>query len=235
MIAEDFVNELNKHANKNYAMSLQRYFKTGKGEYGEGDTFIGVRVPNIRKVCKQFKTLPISEVKKLLESNVHEYRMAAVIILCNQYKKADEKFRKQIYDLYILELENNKINNWDIVDVSAGRIVGEYNRFSNRKILYQLAKSKSLWARRVAIMSTSVYIMTGEANSTIDLSTILLNDKHDLIHKAVGWMLREVGSRVDEKILTDFLEKNVADMPRVMLRYACEKLSKNQRDYFYKK
>lgn len=233
MQAKDVMTELNKYANDSVAMSSQRFFKTGKGEYGEGDVFIGVRAPDARKVCRQFKNLPLNEVKELLESKIHEHRIAAVIILANRYKSADELEKQQIYDLYMKELANGKINNWDLVDISCGRIVGEYNRTTNRDILYKLAKSKNLWERRVAIISTGVYIGSGDATTTLDIADILLHDSHDLIHKAVGWMLREVGKRVDENILTDFLEKNATVMPRTMLRYACEKLSVDQKKYYY--
>jgi 3-methyladenine DNA glycosylase AlkD len=233
MQAQDFMDELNKYANDSVAISSQKFFKTGKGEYGEGDIFIGARVPDIRKVCKQFKNLPLNEVKELLEGEIHEHRLAAVIILRSKYQLASEQEKQQIYELYMQELAAGKINNWDIVDISCGKIVGEHNRNSNRDILYKLAKSKNIWERRVAIISTSIYIDSGEAVTALDIADILLHDQHDLIHKAVGWMLREVGKRVDENILTDYLEKNASLMPRTMLRYACEKLSGNQRNYYY--
>lgn len=233
MQAKDVIAELNKYANDSRAIDLQRYFKTDKGEYGEGDMFIGLRVPDVHKVSKQFKGMPLNEIKLLLTSKIHEHRMAALDILRNQYKSADEKEKCQIYELYLQELANGNINNWDLVDTSCGRIVGEYNRNTDRKILYRFAHSKNLWERRVSIISTSAYIDTGDASTTLDIADILLHDSHDLLQKAAGWMLREIGKRVDESILTDFLEKNGAIMPRTMLRYACEKLSSNQKKHFY--
>lgn len=234
MQAKDLMNELNKYASDSDAIFLQRFFKTGKGEYGEGDIFIGVRVPENRKVCKQYIKLPLFEVQKLLESEIHEHRLSGIYILCYKSKSAGAQEKQQIYDLYMLELANGKINNWDIVDMSCPTIIGEYLLNKSRDILNKLAKSKSLWERRVAIISTWSLIRSGDPSITLDIADILLHDKHDLIHKAVGWMLREVGKRIDEGILTDYLEKNASNMPRTMLRYACEKLTKEQRSYFYK-
>jgi 3-methyladenine DNA glycosylase AlkD len=233
MQASDVINELNKYANDFRAVNLQRYFKTGKGDYGEGDVFIGLRVPEVRKVARQFKRLPLDEVKLLLASKIHEHRLAALDIMCNQYKLADEIQKSKIYELYLRALAGGNINNWDLVDTSCWHIVGEYNRNTDRKILYKLAKSENLWERRVAMISTGAYIVTGDASTTLDIADILLHDSHDLIQKAVGWMLREVGKRVDEGLLTDYLEKNGAIMPRTMLRYACEKLSPEKKKYFY--
>lgn len=233
MQAKDLMIELDKYSSDSDAIFLQRFFKTGPGEYGEGDIFIGVRVPDNRKVCKQYKGLSLDEVQKLLESKIHEHRLSGVYILCYKCKSADEQEKQNIYDLYMQELSNGQINNWDIVDMSCITIVGEYHLDKKRDILYKLAKSKNLWERRVAIISTAAFIRAGDFSTTLDIAGILLHDEHDLIHKAVGWMLREVGKRIDENILTDYLEKNAAKMPRTMLRYACEKLPTDKKQYFY--
>ena len=204
----------------------QGFFKTGKGEYGEGDKFIGVTVPNSRKVAKKFADLSLSEAAKLLASGIHEERLIALLIIVGQFQKADEKGREKIYNFY---LKNTKhINNWDLVDLSAGKIVGEYLAKKNKTILYKLAGSKSLWERRIAIISTGNFIGKGMFEDTLKISAILLTDKHDLIHKAVGWMLREVGKR-SEKNLLGFLKRNYKQMPRTSLRYAIERLPQNKR------
>lgn len=233
MQAKDIMKALDKYSSDSDAIFLQHFFKTGPGQYGEGDIFIGVRVPDNRKVCKQYITLPLDEVDKLLASPIHEHRLSGVYILCYKYKKANSLERKEIFDLYIKALYAGHINNWDIVDMSCPAVVGEYLLDKNRDILYQLAKSQKLWEKRVAIISTYAFIRSGDFSTTLDIADILLNDSHDLIHKAVGWMLREVGKRIDEEILTDYLEKNASIMPRTMLRYACEKLSVDKKQYFY--
>ena len=233
MQAKDLMTDLDKYTSDSDAIFLQRFFKTGPGEYGEGDIFIGVRVPDNRKVCKEYKNLALNEVQKLLESKIHEHRLAGVYILCYKCKKANEQEKQKIYDLYMQELANGQINNWDIVDMSCITIVGDYLINKKRDILYQLAKSKKLWERRVSIISTAAFIRNGDFSTTLDIADILLHDEHDLIQKAVGWMLREVGKRIDENILTDYLEKAAATMPRTMLRYACEKLSADKKQYFY--
>ena len=233
MQAQDLINELNEHVSDSDAAFLQRFFKTGPGEYGEGDIFIGVRVPASRKICKQYIKLPLAEVQKLLESEIHEHRLAGIYILGYKFKTATEAEKQQFYDLYMMELANYKINSWDIVDMSCGTLVGQYLLDKKRDILYELAKSENLWERRVSIISTIAFIKSGDASTTLDIADILLHDKHDLIQKAVGWMLREVGKKIDEDILTSYLEDNAKTMPRTMLRYACEKLSKDQRNYYY--
>ena len=233
MQAKDLMIDLDKYASDSDAIFLQRFFKTGPGEYGEGDIFIGVRVPENRKVCKDYKNLALDEVQKLLESKIHEHRLAGVYVLCYKCKKADEQEKQKIYDLYMQELLKGQINNWDIVDMSCPTVVGEYLLDKKRDVLYTLAKSEKVWERRVAIISTFAFIQNDDFSTTIDIADILLHDKHDLIQKAVGWMLREVGKRIDENILTDYLEKTAATMPRTMLRYACEKLSKDKKQYFY--
>ena len=228
--AENFIKDLQKFANKSDAKFLQRYFKTGKGEYGEGDVFLGVRMPALRRVCQVYKNLPLLEIEKLLKSPLHEHRLGAVILLRAQYEKADKNQQKNIYNLYIKQLKKNRINNWDIVDVSCHKIVGQYN-LNNFGALLKLSKG-NLWERRVSVISTFANIAVGDVKPTFRIAKVLLRDKHDLIHKAVGWALREAGKK-DLKRLLSFLEKHASLMPRVMLRYACEKLTKTQRQHFY--
>lgn len=205
---------------------LSRFFKTGKGEYGEGDIFLGVTVPKIRIVAKKYKDLSIVEVQSLLRSPIHEERLTALLILVENFRKSDEAKKTEIFNIY---LKNTKyINNWDLVDLSASRIVGEYLKDKPAKVLNKLARSKSLWERRIAIISTFQFIWEGKFTETLKISEILLNDPHDLIHKAVGWMLREVGKRSLETE-KQFLNKYYKQMPRTMLRYAIEKFPQKLR------
>lgn len=209
--------ELQKGGNKKRAKLVARYFKTGKGEYGEGDVFIGLTVPQVRIIAKKYRDLPLKEVKNLLHSPIHEYRLTALIILT--YKK----LTSEIVDLY---LSNTKyINNWDLVDLSSHEILGIYLLDKPRKILYDLAKSKNIWERRIAVISTFAFLREKDFYDSLALAEILLHDTHDLIHKAVGWMLREVGKR-NEKVLVDFLSTRYKTMPRTTLRYAIEKFDK---------
>lgn len=225
--------ELKELSNLKQAEILQRFFKTGKGEYGEGDIFLGVRVPDQRKVAAKFKDLSLEDIGKLLDSKIHEHRMTALFILIKKYEKAGEKEKKKIFNFYLKNLENNfeNINNWDLVDISAPKIVGDYLMEESKEILYKLAKSKNLWKKRVAIISTHAFIRNNEFDDTLEISKILILDKHDLIHKAVGWMLREVGKR-DQKIEEEFLKKHYLKMPRVMLRYSIEKFSEGKRKFY---
>jgi 3-methyladenine DNA glycosylase AlkD len=232
MTAADVQKALQQYADATNASFAGRFFKTGKGQYGEGDIFIGVRVPQTRLVCKQFKDLPLAEIAKLLDSKVHEERLAAVILLSNQYPTAAEQKRQAIYDLYLEKLHSGRVNNWDIVDSSAEYVVGRHLEKTDRKLLYTLAKSKDLWRRRVAIIATFGYIKRGDPTTTLDIAEILLHDDQDLIHKAVGWMLREAGKKTEQKVLTDFLDKHAHEMPRTMLRYAIEKLDATQKSYY---
>ena len=205
---------------------LSRFFKTGKGEYGEGDIFLGVTVPKMRRVAKKYKELSIDKIQSLLRSPIHEERLTALLILVENFRKADEPKKTEIFNLY---LKNTKyINNWDLVDLSASRIVGEYLKDKPVDILYTLAKSKSLWERRIAIISTFQFIWEGRFAETLKISKILLTDRHDLIHKAVGWMLREVGKR-SFKTEEEFLKKHYKKMPRTMLRYSIEKFPEKLR------
>ncbi|MFA5127150.1 MAG: DNA alkylation repair protein [Patescibacteria group bacterium] len=225
--------ELKQYSSPQKAVILQGFFKTGRGEYGEGDKFIGVVVPDIRKVAKKYAALPLVGVLSSLRSKIHEERLCALLILVDQYQKGDSKKQKQVFNLY---LKNYKyINNWDLVDLTAPRVVGSYLIDKPKDILYKLAKSKNLWQRRIAILSTFAFIYRGDSREAIKISRILLHDKHDLIHKAVGWMLREVGKRCDEKILLDFLDKHHKIMPRTCLRYAIERLPlKLRKQYLYR-
>ncbi|MGA2254204.1 MAG: DNA alkylation repair protein [Thermoguttaceae bacterium] len=208
------------------AIFLAGFFKTGPGQYGEGDVFIGVRVPVIRQVAKDFKGLPLPEVECLLHSPIHEERLAALVILVLQAAKADAKTRKQIYDLY---LANTKfINNWDLVDLSAPQIVGACLADKSRKPLFRLAKSSRLWDRRIGILATYHFIRLRDFADTLAIAEMLLDDREDLMHKAVGWMLREVGKR-DVAILEDFLGRHGRAMPRTMLRYAIERFPERKR------
>lgn len=217
-------------ADSQKAIELQRFFKTGPGQYGEGDKFLGVVVPAQRLVAKQFLNLPLSEVAKLLQSHYHEDRLTALLLLVEQFKQSNPQQQKAIYQLYLAN--TNFINNWDLVDLSAPSIVGAYLADRDRKILYKLAKSRNLWERRIAILATFYYIKNGEAQDAIALAIELLEDDHDLIQKAVGWMLREIGKRVSRVALTDFLDHYGRQMPRTMLRYAIEHLPEVERQKY---
>jgi 3-methyladenine DNA glycosylase AlkD len=220
--------DLQTLANKDRARLVARYFKTGKGEYGEGDVFIGLTLPQIRMVVKKYRALPLSEITKLLHNEIHEYRMTALFILIDQFKKAEKADKKIYYDFY---LANTKwINNWDLVDLSAKYIVGGYllDKKGDRKILYKLAKSKSVWERRIAVLGTFLFIDKKDFRDSLRLANLFMHDRHDLMHKAVGWMLREVGKK-DEKTLVDYLSTRYKMMPRTMLRYAIEKFDEKRR------
>lgn len=217
---------ISKQKNPTQALVLQRFFKTEKGEYGEGDIFYGIKVPEQRTIAKQFKDLGLDNIKTLILSKVHEERLIAAFILVDQYKRGDEKKKKIIFDFY---LKNRKgINNWDLVDLSAPKIVGAYLIDKEKKLLYKFANSKDLWEKRISIISTQAFIREHFFEDTLNISKILLHDKHDLIHKAVGWMLREIGNR-DLETEEEFLKKHYKTMPRTMLRYAIEKFPEQKR------
>lgn len=223
---ENIKKELKQLGNKEYATRLQKYFKTGKGEYGEGDKFLGIQVPVLRKAAKKYNNIAISEAHKLLKSPFHEERLCSLLILRDLFKKSENKDKKNIYALY---LKNTKfINNWDLVDASARDIIGAYLFNRNKKPIYMLAKSKNIWERRISIMATSYFIGKNKFNDTLKIAGILLEDKEDLIHKAVGWLLREIGNR-NIKTEEAFLKKYYNKMPRTMLRYAIEKFPENKR------
>lgn len=215
------------------ARLLQRFFKTGKGEYGEGDVFYGLTVPQSRKIVNKYKDLGLGEVINLLHSNVHEERLIALLILVSKYQKGDFTLKKKIFDVY---LKNTKwINNWDLVDLSAHKIVGDYLIDKDVDILKKLACSNSLWERRIAIISTFAFINIGSSKETMEIAKLLVADKHDLIHKAVGWALREVGKRVSVDDEKKFLDKYKNTMPRTMLRYAIERFDQKTRKGYLSK
>lgn len=222
MKASDISNDLKKNIKPGKAEVLARFFKTGKGEYGEGDVFIGVMVPEIRKVAKEHKETPFNELQKLISSGIHEERLCAALI-CT-YKKLDQ----EVVDFYLNNTDY--LNNWDIIDLTAPKILGLWmlENPDDRKILYKFSKSKSLWERRIAILSTFAFIRKNDFEDALKISENLLDDKHDLIHKAVGWMLREIGKR-DQKVEEKFLEKYYKKMPRTMLRYAIERFEETLR------
>jgi len=205
-----------------------RFFKTGKGEYGEGDEFLGLMTDETRSVAKKYFDLPLADISKLLASKLHEERVVAVMILAKRLNKADLSGKKEIYDFYFENISG--INNWDLVDSSAPIIVGGdlYLSGETREVLYKLVKSNNLWKKRIAMMATFYFIKERDFSDALKIAEILVNDSHDLIHKAVGWMLREVGNRdigTEEK----FLEKYYKQMPRTMLRYAIEKFPEEKR------
>jgi 3-methyladenine DNA glycosylase AlkD len=221
--------ELQKYASDTDAANLQRFFKTGPGEYGEGDLFIGVRVPMTRKVCREYKALSLEEVEKLLQSPIHEHRLAATIIMSGQYKKADAAQKERLYGLYLQGLEKGWINNWDIVDTSCEHIVGAHAREYGEAVLFDLAARDGLWHKRTAMISCFAWVRKREVGPTMELAERLWPEKHDLLQKAVGWMLREVGKYVDESLLVDFLDRHAYEMPRTELRYAIERLPEDRR------
>lgn len=217
---------LKKKADPKRAKLLQGFFKTGPGQYGEGDIFLGITVPEQRKVAKLFFGLSFSEIKKLLRSKYHEERLVGLLILVERYQKGDELEKKSVYNYYLDHTKH--VNNWDLVDLSAHKIVGEHLADKNRAVLRRLARSKDLWERRIAVVATFRFIRDGSFNDSLKLAEMLLKDDHDLIHKAVGWMLREVGKK-DQRVLEGFLKKYHKMMPRMMLRYAIERLPEPKR------
>jgi 3-methyladenine DNA glycosylase AlkD len=226
MTAVEIQERLLKLASTEKAKILQRFFKTGPGQYGEGDTFHGITVPVLRQLVKEYDGISLTEVGMLLKSGMHEERMLALLMLVRAFTKSDDARKKKIYGFY---LKNTRyINNWDLVDLSAPQIVGVYLADKSRKPLYVLARSSDLWQRRIAILSTFTFIRQNDFADVLEISGILLDDKHDLIHKAVGWMLREVGKR-DLGVEEQFLKSRYKKMPRTMLRYAIEKFPEEKR------
>ena len=228
MMIKKIQEDLKKEADSSKIAVYSNFFKTNKGSYGEGDIFIGVSVPETRKIAKKYIDADLKIVEKLLESRIHEERLLAVLILVEKFKSNENK---EVVKFYIKN--NKKINNWDLVDLSADKILGKYYFDKDKSHLYKLAKSNNLWQRRISIISTFYFIKNNQFKDTLKISEILLNDKHDLIHKAVGWMLREVGKR-NQKVLDEFLGKNYKNMPRTMLRYAIEKFPEDKRVKFLK-
>lgn len=241
MNSKELIKELKSKENILKSKILSRFFKTGKGEYGEGDLFLGITVPESRKVARKYSELSFEEITNLIKNKYHEVRLVAILILVHKYKSAkDKKIKKDIYKYYLNNRKN--INNWDLVDLSAHYIIGDYLFTENKtnenydiEILKKLAKSKNLWDRRIAIISTFAFIYKGQYKHTFEIVETLMKDKHDLIHKACGWMLREVGKRVNEVILLKFLDNNYSKMPRTMLRYSIERLPETTRKYYLNK
>ena len=219
------------------AKILSGFFKTGKGQYGEGDIFWGINVPDQRKIAKEFSDVSFNDLQDIVIDPVHECRLTALLILTYKYSKVikigdkENVEKKRIFDFYVKNLKY--VNNWDLVDVTAPRIVGAYLYDKDRALLYKLVESKNLWEKRVSIISTLYFIKQGDFSDTLKLAEILLNDKHDLIHKAVGWMLREVGKK-DEIVLHRFLKKHSGTMPRTALRYSIERLPEDFRMHYMK-
>ena len=223
---DNLIKDLENFADEEKVEILQRFFKTGKGEYGEGDIFMGITMPIQRSIAKKYLNLSLGKIQKLLKSKIHEHRMVGLIILTEKYKKSSEQDRENIFGFYLKNTKN--INNWDLVDVTCPRIVGDFLLDKDKKVLYNLANSGDLWEKRISIVSTMAFIDKEEFEDALAISEILLNDSHDLIHKAVGWMLREIGKK-DEKVLKDFLKFHYKNMPRTMLRYAIEKFGEGER------
>jgi 3-methyladenine DNA glycosylase AlkD len=228
---QDIRRELRSLGDREKSQTLQRFFKTGPGEYGEGDVFLGVRVPQLRKLARVYKDLPERALTGLLSSRYHEERHVALLILVRAFAGGDESSRKRIYDLYVTHIEF--INNWDLVDTSAEHIVGAYLAQRSRRPLYELARSPIVWRRRIAIMATFHYVKRYEFADTIKIARLLLDDHEDLIHKAAGWMLREVGKR-DLSAEEKFLRDHYREMPRIMLRYAIERFPEPRRQAYLK-
>ncbi len=216
-------------ADPEVATASQWFFKTGPGEYGEGDRFIGIRVPMLRKLAREHRDLPRRDVLKLLHSPIHEQRAVALLILVAQYERGDKATRQEIYELYLGNLQ--QVNNWDLVDCSAHKIVGEHLALRSKRPLHRLARSRVLWERRVAIIATLTYIRVGAFDETFTIAEMLLDDQEDLIHKAVGWMLREVANR-DRAAAEAFLRPRYKTMPRTMLRYAIERFPERRRKQY---
>lgn len=232
MMLNNLRNDIKNLSNPEKAQFFKRFFKTGKGEYGEGDLFLGITVPEQRKVAVKYKDLPLHDITTLLQSQYHEERLIALLILVLKYKKGNEGVRGEIYQYYLAHTKY--INNWDLVDSSADKIVGEYLLAnSERRMAYgtlkQLAVSKNIWERRIAMIATYAFIKNGEAALTLQVADVLIADRHDLIQKAVGWMLREVGKRVSQEIEEEFLKTRYKTMPRTALRYAIEHFSPEKR------
>jgi 3-methyladenine DNA glycosylase AlkD len=233
MRGADAIKELKKKSSKSQAVLAQRFFKTAKGEYGHGDIFIGVKVPVIRQIARKYQLLSLSEIEKLTSSKLHEVRLCGLVIITMQFKRAKGEIeQKRLFEFYLKQIKKGRVNNWDLVDVTAP-IMGGYliPRSDSMQLLKKLAKSKDLWQRRSAILFTFAYIRKKELKPTITIVKMLINDKHDLIQKASGWALREVGKK-NLSLLRSFLKDNSHMMGRTSLRYAIEKLPKRERSYW---
>ena len=233
---QKLIKEIKSYENKPQASILQRFFKTGPGQYGAGDLFLGLKVPLQRLLARKYTDLPLVGVDKLLKSKIHEFRLIGLLILVDKYEKAINRAEKrQIVDFYLAHAAS--VNNWDLVDLSVYKILGDFLLAEKQalKVLEKLAASKNLWERRMAMVATYAFIKKGKAEQTLRLAEKLLHDEHDLMHKAVGWMLREMGKRVSKRYLTDFLDSHYRLMPRTALRYAIEKLSPRERERYLAK
>lgn len=233
---QEVSNQLKRYAKNKSAIASSRFFKTGKGEYSEGDLFIGVSNPNIRKIAKENKDLEFKTVEHLINSKIHDERLCGLFILVEKYTKAkDPQLKLSVVSVYLKNLSG--VNNWDLVDLTAYKILGDYiyNYSKDYKILYKLAKSKNIWERRISILTTFYFIKQKQCKHTLKIAKMLLDDKEDLIHKAVGWMLREVGKNCGEKVLEDFIKQNYDQMPRTTLRYSIERFDEKKRIKFLKK
>lgn len=226
----DLKKDLAKLKNPHKAKVLQRFFKTGKGEYGEGDIFLGLTVPQSRIIAQKYKDLQFDEINQLLQSKIHEERLIALLILVHNFQHGGDVEKEEIYQYYLSHTKY--INNWDLVDLSADKIVGQYLLGKPRDILVSLARSHLVWERRIAMIATYQFIKNKDADDTFRIAKILLQDKHDLIQKAVGWMLREVGKRCSQEELEAFLKKHYKVMPRTSLRYAIEHFSEEIRSKY---
>lgn len=231
LTARSFIQNLKKLQSDIEREKITRYFKTGAGQYADGDRFMGVKMGQLFALAKTFAGMPVNELEKLLESPIHEIRAGAVSIMDKESrsKKISPERRKEFFELYMRR--HDRINNWDLVDLGCLHMTGSYLYDKPRKILYTLSRSKNLWERRTAILSTCYFIRQGETDDTFKIATILVNDKEDLVHKATGWMLRFAGDKDREKLLR-FLDRYAATMPRTLLRYACEKLDKKKKDHY---
>jgi len=225
--------ELEELKDLKQASLLQRFFKTGKGEYGEGDIFLGVKVPVQRQVAKGYANLSLMNIQELLKSKIHEHRLVGLLILVDKYKKGKEQDKANIFEFYLKNAKLKRINNWDLVDLTSHKIVGEFLLDKDKKILYNLVQG-NLWEKRIAIISTFAFIRKNEFLDALAISELLLKDEHDLIHKAVGWVLREIGKK-DKSVLENFLKQHYKEMPRTMLRYAIEKFDESERRKWLKK
>ena len=211
------------------AAFVLRFFKTGKGQYSEGDVFIGVSNPNARTIAKKYAFLSLADIEILLQNPTHEFRFTALVILVNRFSKSKDQAHQDVVDCYLRNLEY--VNNWDLVDCSCYKILGAYLLQQDRSFLYELASSSHLWSQRIAIVSTFCFIKEKQFSDTLCLAEILLPHRHDLIHKAIGWMLREIGKR-DELVLEEFLDEHIEQMPRTALRYGIERFPESKRKYY---
>ena len=231
LTAKNFTKELEKHQSDKELQKIQRYFKTGENEYGHGDKFIGVKMGQVFAIAKEFGEMPIGEIEKLLESPIHEVRAGAVSLMdkASRDKKISQDRLKEFFELYMRR--HDRINNWDLCDLGCLHMTGSYLFDKSRSILYKLAKSKNIWERRTAILSTCYFIRQGELDDTFKIAEVLVRDEEELIHKATGWMLRFAGTKNAKKLIS-FLDKYAATMPRTLLRYSIEHFNKKDREYY---